>query len=270
MYMWEKMFLQTCWGWWVRKVVRTDQLHYWRSHTIWLCISRFSSEKIKAAWKGKLGPRHAVKFPKGAWHQIKIRERKGSIARNYPKVWFSWAWSLRVQLRETILSGDCAPRKMRQRNIMGASGNMWHSEPTDVDAVNSLLSGKGKASSSNERDVSSAAVLIFNETTLHAMATASNRLAKGKQSKWWFRNEGERKTGEDKGKSEGKIQRCQRSQKVRTQVRARELISQALNTRNQRQIPKLRNLHRRIPTDHFHTDDSWWDDNRSYVQRNDN
>ena len=56
---------------------------------------------------------------------------------------------------------------------------------------------KEKGHRVHEIDVSSAVVLIFNETTLHAMATASN------------------------------IQRCQRSQKVRTKVRARELISQA-------------------------------------------
>ena len=42
---------------------------------------------------------------------------------------------------------------------------------------------KEKGHRVHEIDVSSAVVLIFNETTLHAMATASNRLAEGKQSK---------------------------------------------------------------------------------------
>ena len=209
MYLWKKMFLQTCWGWWKAQQKVKER---WCArisciregvYTIGLCVSRFLSEKIFSTWKGKIGIKTRRQISQGRLTPNKNSGKKGSIARNYPKVWFSWAWSLRVQIRGTILLGDCAPRKMRQRNIMGASGNMWHSEPTDVDAVNSLLSGKGKASSSNERDVSSAAV-FFNETTLHAMATASNRLAKGKQSKWWFRNEGERKTGEDKGKSEGK------------------------------------------------------------------
>ena len=36
--------------------------------------------------QGKLGSKHAVKFSQGTWHQIKIRGRKGPIARNYPKV----------------------------------------------------------------------------------------------------------------------------------------------------------------------------------------
>ena len=63
---------------------------------------------------------------------------------------------------------------------------------------------KEKGHRVHEIEVSSAAVLIFNETTLHAMATAGNRLAEGEQSKTWFRNEGERNTREYKGKSEGK------------------------------------------------------------------
>ena len=187
-----------------RKVVRTDQLHYWRSHTIWLCISRFSSEKIKAALKGKLGPRHAVKFPKGAWHQIKIRERKGPS----PGI---------TQKCDSHERGPCAS-KFGERSYQGiahqercASGILWVLQET-CDTPNprmltrSILFclAKEKRHRVHEIDVSSEVVLIFNETTLHAMATASNRLAKGKQSKWWFRNEGERKTGEDKGKSEGK------------------------------------------------------------------
>ena len=72
---------------------------------------------------------------------------------------------------------------------------------------------KEKGHRVHEVDVSSEVVLIFNETTLHAMATASNRLAKGKQSKSWFRNEGERKTGEDKGKSEVKIPKVSKKPK---------------------------------------------------------
>ena len=58
-------------------------------HTIGLCISRFLSEKVILREEGQLGSKHAVKFSKGTWR--KIRERKGSIARNYSKVGTSWA-----------------------------------------------------------------------------------------------------------------------------------------------------------------------------------
>ena len=53
-----------------------------------------------------------------------------------------------------------------------------HSDPTDVDAVNTLLSGKGKGSSSPRVGCFLSAVEhIFNETAMHARAQASNRLA---------------------------------------------------------------------------------------------
>ena len=36
--------------------------------------------------EGKLGPKHAVKISRGTWHQNKNSGKKGSIARNFPKV----------------------------------------------------------------------------------------------------------------------------------------------------------------------------------------
>ena len=56
-----------------RKVVQRISSTIERVYTIGLCISRFFSEKV---YKGKLGSKHAVKFSKGTWHQIKIQERK--------------------------------------------------------------------------------------------------------------------------------------------------------------------------------------------------
>ena len=41
-----------------------DQLSYERSLFNWMCVSRFSSK-------------HAVRFSKGTWHHIELRERKG-------------------------------------------------------------------------------------------------------------------------------------------------------------------------------------------------
>ena len=42
------------------------------------CVSQDSHPRKSILRKnGKLGSNHAVKFSKGTWHQIKIRERKG-------------------------------------------------------------------------------------------------------------------------------------------------------------------------------------------------
>ena len=56
------------------------------------------------------------------------------------------------------------------------TGSRGHSDPMDVDAVNSLSSGKGNGSSSARDGVSSAMEHIFNETAMHARTQASNRL----------------------------------------------------------------------------------------------
>ena len=58
--------------------MRKDQLHYWRSTTQLGCVSQDSyPRKSFLREPGMLGSKHTVKFSKGTWHQIKIRERKG-------------------------------------------------------------------------------------------------------------------------------------------------------------------------------------------------
>ena len=52
----------------------------------------------------------------------------------------------------------------------------------DVDAVNSLSSGKGKGHQVHAMGVFSAVVHIFNETAMHAKAQASNRMAKANRA----------------------------------------------------------------------------------------
>ena len=42
------------------------------------CVYHYSNPRKSILWKdGKLGPKRTVKFSKGTWHHIKIRERKG-------------------------------------------------------------------------------------------------------------------------------------------------------------------------------------------------
>ena len=58
------------------------------------------------------------------------------------------------------------------------TGSRGQSDPMDVDAVNSLSSGKGKGSPGPRDGILSAVEHIFNETAMQARTPASNRLAK--------------------------------------------------------------------------------------------
>ena len=52
------------------------------------CVSQDSyPRKSVLREQGRLGSKHTVKFSMGTWHQIFLKKgKKGSIARNYPKV----------------------------------------------------------------------------------------------------------------------------------------------------------------------------------------
>ena len=89
------------------------------------------------------------------------------------------------------------------------TGARGHSDPTDVDAVNSLSSVKGKGSSSSA--MGGAVNHIFNETSLQRTQEHRQQSSgKGKQSKSWSKSEGKGRSKENKGKSKGKIQRNQK------------------------------------------------------------
>ena len=125
-----------------------------------------------------------------------------------------------------------------------------HSDPMDVDAVNSLSSGKGKGSSSRVMGVLSVVEHIFNETAMHAKSTGKQSYGKGKQSKSWSKSEG-------KGKGEEAVRNPKENPmepKVRTKVpkahtraKHRKLVSQVLKPRNRMQSRTLKNLHKHIP-----------------------
>ena len=114
------------------------------------------------------------------------------------------------------------------------TGPRGHSDPMDVDAVNSLSSGKVRGHRVRVMGVLSAVEQIFKETAMHARAQASNRL-KGKQSKSW-----------SKGAVKETVKRARENPKESTRVKHRKLVSQALKTRNQRQAWALGNLHKHV------------------------
>ena len=73
----------------------------------------------------------------------------------------------------------------------------------DVDAVNSLSSGKGKGASSPRDGCLSAVEHMFNETAMHARTQASNRLARANKASHGPRVRA--KERETMGKSKGKF-----------------------------------------------------------------
>ena len=126
------------------------------------------------------------------------------------------------------------------------TGSRGHSDPMDVDAVNSLSSGKGKGSSSPRDGCSSAVEHIFNETAMHARTQASNRLAKANRA-----SHGPRVMAKARAmKTMEHVKENPKEPKmpkVRTRAKHRKLVSQVLKTRNQRLARTLRNLHRHVP-----------------------
>ena len=80
---------------------------------------------------------------------------------------------------------------MISRRVTGARG---HSNPTVVDAVNSLSSGKGKGSwSPLDGCFLSAVQHIFKETAMPRKSTGNQSSGKGSQSKSWSKGEGKGK-----------------------------------------------------------------------------
>ena len=89
--------------------------------------------------------------------------------------------------------------------------------------------------------VLSAVEHIFDETAMHARTLASNRLARhGPRVRTKVRVKRSRDNPKENPK-EPKVP------KARTRAKHRNLVSQVLKTRNQRQARKLRNLHRHVP-----------------------
>ena len=115
-------------------------------------------------------------------------------------------------------------------NDTGARG---HSDPMDVDVVNSLSSGKGKRSSSPRDGRFKCGGAHFQRGCNARKSTGKQSLGKGKQSKSWPKSEGKFKSRENKGKSKENPKEP-KVPKVRTRTKHRKLVSQVLKTRNQR------------------------------------
>ena len=126
------------------------------------------------------------------------------------------------------------------------TGSRGHSDPMDVDAVNSLSSGKEKGSSSPRDGSFKCGGAHFQRDYNAHKNTGKQSSGKGNQSKSWSKSEGKGKSKENKGKSKGQSQGT-KVPKAFTRVKHRKLVSQVVKNRNQRRTRKLRNLHRHTP-----------------------
>ena len=125
----------------------------------------------------------------------------------------------------------------------GDTGSRGHSDPMDVDAVNSLLSGKGKGSSSPRDVCFKCGGAHFQRDCNARKGKASNHLARANRA-----SHGPRLRAKERVKKViGNPDENPKVPKVRTRVKPRKLVYQVLKTRNQRQAQKTRNLHRRSP-----------------------
>ena len=94
------------------------------------------------------------------------------------------------------------------------SGSRGHSDPMDVDAVNSLSSGKGKGSSSPRDGCFKCGGTHFQRDCNARKNTGKQPSGKGKQSKSWSKREGKGKSEENKGKIQRTIPRNERCQRL--------------------------------------------------------
>ena len=122
---WRQMPFPTCWS---RRKAQQEVKERWCERIsclnegvlpIGLCISRFLFEKIYSTWTWKFGSKTHRQILQRHPARNQKSVKKGSIARYYPKVCASWAYSLRAEIRGKITRGDLAPRNMRLQSSVG-------------------------------------------------------------------------------------------------------------------------------------------------------
>ena len=113
-------------------------------------------------------------------------------------------------------------------------GSRGHSDPMDVNAVNSRSSGKGKGTSSPRDGSFKCGGAPFQRDCYERKSTGKQSSGKGNQSKSWYKSEGK---GKSKGNRENPKENPKEPKvpKARTRAKHRKLVSQVLKARNQKQ-----------------------------------
>ena len=157
-------------------------------------------------------------------------------------VWKCWCFSTRIA-REHSKDARCdgcrgEVRFENPRFPSQVTESRGHTDPADVGAVNCISSGTEKGHRVHEM------VRYCNARKGNGKQSSG----RGKQSKSWSK----------RGRAKERVRRVSgnpkgpKVPKVRTSVRVRTLVYQVLTTRNERQVQKLKNLHRRIQLTIFH------------------
>ena len=129
----------------------------------------------------------------------------------------------------------------------GDTGARGHSDPVEVDAVNSLSSGKGKGASSPRDGCCKCGGAHFQRDCNAHKSTGKQSKGKGKQSKSWTKSEPSF-TGRRNPKQHPKEQKMRtKVPKAYTRAKHRKLVSLVLTTRNRRHDRTLRTLQRHVP-----------------------
>ena len=156
------------------------------------------------------------------------------------------------------------------------TGSRGHSDPMDVDAVNSLSSGKGKGSSSARDACCKCGGAHFQRDCNAPKSTGKQSSGKAKQSKSWSKSEGKRKSKENnetsKGKSKGTkgaIQGAEGSHKGKT---SKTGLSGLENSKSETSSETQESA-QTCPTDNLWIHDAWspdeWNDGWSFDKWND-
>ena len=137
---------------------------------------------------------------------------------------------------EALVSEECAPEAKFGSRIRDSkpsdTGSLGHSDPMDVDAVNSLSRlAKEKGHRVRVMGVFSAVEHIFNETAMHARVQASNRLARANRANHGPRVRAKERDKRTRENPKGRPKKPQ-VPKALTRVKHRKLVSQVLKTRN--------------------------------------
>ena len=114
----------------------------------------------------------------------------------------SWlAWRFEDARLEVVTYVEAKFGLIIRDSKLSDTGARGHSDRVDVDAVNSLSSGKGKVSSSPRDGCLKCGGAYFLRDCNARKSTGKQSSGKGKQSKSWSKRKGKGKSKENKGKS---------------------------------------------------------------------
>ena len=148
-------------------------------------------------------------------------------------------------------------------------GSRGHSDPMDVNAVNSRSSGKGKGTSSPRDGSVKCGGAQFQRDCFERKSTGKQSSGKGNQSKSWYKSEGKGKSKGNKGKSKGKSKGTKGGQRF---AQGQNIENWSLRSSGSEATSDTQESAQTRPSD-TSWNDGWncddWNDGRSFDEWND-